>query len=1827
MRPRVPSVAVAAVLVLGLLGPNPVGPSSTLAAACTAAQIKPELGAVMVNQGLTDYPVLVRGKQALVRLFLRLPTTCTTSSTVSMLGASLQVERVGSLDDTPVPGTTPISLTPSRTVSGKLTAGLNNDATWDPIFLLPGSLLAPAGTVPPTGTNTPWRLRLTATLTWKVGSGASVTGAPATTGGGPTNPFYQAVDKRTNAFRILVVPMGDARQGYATQFPAADQAALTNGIAAFGRMGPFPDGVNSLTDNAGGLRYTINPSLLDVGPGGLNLMINGKWCGRDSNFSIIKGPLAAMLDQYNLANPQAPADRVLGVAGATISSGASAGCDEGRGEIPSSGVAGRVAWVRAIPATSKVPSITGPLIAMEMLHTVGGCADDPNVPNTTDRCPGTFHSINSEAEALNRAYNLTTRSFVLADRTAMRLQAAASWHNDATFYERNDYALLQCALGGATTVGGQPVPGCDPNRLVGTASGVAAGPIFVLSGTTDGQGGTTAPCAIPGRSAPGTRIVDSYFADLTGQPIPPLSDEDTASDYRLIYRNSLGAVIRDFGVATAGLGEKHGDDETGADGADGISLITEFDANTQVVELVHRPAIGPDEVLYCRTRTARPIVEGAVSVPDTGRLVFDSTRSGDADIYSMDGSGGDVVQLTDDPATDHQAEVSHDGTRIAFASDRDGDFEIYVMNLDGSGLTKVTDNADYDANPTWSPTGDRIAFEHKTGAAPTSTADEVNIVVSTTGPSPVATQLTDGQHDITPAWRPVGEEIVFNRANLNLWWVGADAALVDHLLYGYSVQDPAWSPDGSELALAVGGDIELLNWPDANSLITVTSTATPEASPTYSRSGDYITFQRTVPPIGGPEPTRIDVYRINLTDLLDIEKLTGGGTVVAPHGFEFVRRWGASGSGTGQFNTPDDVALAPDGTLYVTDTFNHRIQHYSDVGTLLGGWGSLGTGNGQFNNPVGIAVAPDGSVWVTDNSNHRLQHFTAAGAWIATFGSFGNGTSQLFFPGGVDLDPAGNVYVADQGNRRIQVLSPGGTFSSFPTGLYPTWLDWSAGRLHVVINEGSTKEVRTFTDTGTLVGPTLGTYNTANGPGQIVDPWSVEAGPHGLVYLVDGYGELQVYRPSDGSLVVQAGQSGTGDQVLSQPRGLAVTPEGAVFFTEAGLDGVKLWDAWEGDNTPGNWTPNADAADAGAAATIVDDYPDLTRATLYFQCAPSGERFPIAVGLEPNAIDAATAGFFATTDTSALCGDGTPTVTGIVSDGFWSTPIDADPGTIAVPDPDIDPLPVASDRKPPTAAIAAPAPLIDENLVDETAVLPAVFLDTDSIALAGSGTDPEDGDLCVVDPEATAALSCQLTWRLSHGADQVLLGAGGTLDLHPRDPAGGPGPVPGALAPFVVDGRWDPGLYELELVATDADGSTGSAFASFVIEATPPEDTTPPSLAVTHVPDGLAGWDVSDPTAVSVAADDPATLATLGCTVDAAPAVLDPVFTPGVASYAGTVVVSGDGSHEVSCTASDGSGNATDPPATHPVAVDATPATVVVTGPANGATYVEGSVPVAGCSTTDTGSGVATHASPVTTGDAPAPGTWTVTCTGAADAAGNLSPDPSVSFTVTPLVTGDTTPPIVAVTGIADGAAYPLGSVPAAGCSTEDELGGSGVATYATLSGPNGGTANGVGSYTVTCSGGEDAAGNVAASVSATYSVVFADVSGVLQPINPDDTSIFSRGRVIPVKIQLGGDPVTGFATTGWRIDLLAVSCSNFDIADAIVENVPSNTPSTSFRYDSATDTYLFNADLKSKPVGSCFRFRIALDDGPHTALPTSPSQPRPPAPTVIFSGVFKLKK
>ena len=136
------------------------------------------------------------------------------------------------------------------------------------------------------------------------------------------------------------------------------------------------------------------------------------------------------------------------------------------------------------------------------------------------------------------------------------------------------------------------------------------------------------------------------------------------------------------------------------------------------------------------------------------------------------------------------------------------------------------------------------------------------------------------------------------------------------------------------------------------------------------------------------------------------------------------------------FKTPRSLAFAPNGTFYVADSLNHRILHVDISGQILQQWGSFADGvnspapPGMFNEPWGVAVGPTGAVYVTDTWNHRVQKFTATGSPLASWGTYGLAESPVSFygPRGIAVDPQGHVFVADTGNKRIVVFDADGNY-------------------------------------------------------------------------------------------------------------------------------------------------------------------------------------------------------------------------------------------------------------------------------------------------------------------------------------------------------------------------------------------------------------------------------------------------------------------------------------------------------------------------------------------------------------------------------------------------------------------------------------------------------------------------------------------------------------------------------------------------------------------------------------------------------------------------------
>lgn len=120
------------------------------------------------------------------------------------------------------------------------------------------------------------------------------------------------------------------------------------------------------------------------------------------------------------------------------------------------------------------------------------------------------------------------------------------------------------------------------------------------------------------------------------------------------------------------------------------------------------------------------------------------------------------------------------------------------------------------------------------------------------------------------------------------------------------------------------------------------------------------------------------------------------------------------------FNHPTDVAVAPNGDLYVSDGYANSMVHwFSPEGSLKGSWGGPGSVPGRFTTPHGIWVLADGRVLVGDRENNRIQVFDGQGHYLSEW-------NDLYKPMDIHVDRDGLVYVVDQ-IPRLTALKDDGT--------------------------------------------------------------------------------------------------------------------------------------------------------------------------------------------------------------------------------------------------------------------------------------------------------------------------------------------------------------------------------------------------------------------------------------------------------------------------------------------------------------------------------------------------------------------------------------------------------------------------------------------------------------------------------------------------------------------------------------------------------------------------------------------------------------------------------
>jgi sugar lactone lactonase YvrE len=136
---------------------------------------------------------------------------------------------------------------------------------------------------------------------------------------------------------------------------------------------------------------------------------------------------------------------------------------------------------------------------------------------------------------------------------------------------------------------------------------------------------------------------------------------------------------------------------------------------------------------------------------------------------------------------------------------------------------------------------------------------------------------------------------------------------------------------------------------------------------------------------------------------------------------------------------PYGIALDSAGNIYVTnvDPFTgYRVVKFNSSGVYLATFGNTGSGDGQFNYPQNLAIDASDNIYVADSNNNRIEKFDTNGTYLSQFGSYGSGDGQFIGPVGLAFDARGNIYVSDLDNNRIQEFDRDGNYlRQFGNGL------------------------------------------------------------------------------------------------------------------------------------------------------------------------------------------------------------------------------------------------------------------------------------------------------------------------------------------------------------------------------------------------------------------------------------------------------------------------------------------------------------------------------------------------------------------------------------------------------------------------------------------------------------------------------------------------------------------------------------------------------------------------------------------------------------------------
>ncbi|CAF0822955.1 unnamed protein product [Adineta steineri] len=174
-------------------------------------------------------------------------------------------------------------------------------------------------------------------------------------------------------------------------------------------------------------------------------------------------------------------------------------------------------------------------------------------------------------------------------------------------------------------------------------------------------------------------------------------------------------------------------------------------------------------------------------------------------------------------------------------------------------------------------------------------------------------------------------------------------------------------------------------------------------------------------------PLNGDIYVVSYNDNAVYKFVGGSGSPVIAAGGN------GNGNALNQLSGPNGVYYdyLYTNSLYVTNTGNYNVMKFpsgstnATYGTVVAGGNGIGSGANQFNSPRSILVDRQGTLYISDGNNNRIQRWlkNATSGTTIIGGTQGTASNQLHFPEMILFDKYGNLLVADRNNHRIQLFN------------------------------------------------------------------------------------------------------------------------------------------------------------------------------------------------------------------------------------------------------------------------------------------------------------------------------------------------------------------------------------------------------------------------------------------------------------------------------------------------------------------------------------------------------------------------------------------------------------------------------------------------------------------------------------------------------------------------------------------------------------------------------------------------------------------------------------